>query len=236
MLNTKRREIQMVEMYVERVHSEHVVLNIGGDIGALIIYTREELRETQIDVSPPGIDTHEIHNVVHERRLNGRPVYAAVFPALAAGVYKTWTNPTHEFAIAGGQITELDWRNSTVEVLTPFPGFSCRRASATAKKATCGTLPDFLPPRYRNGKVVSAAPMGAASLRYTDDGQVAWNEIWTDFCDLALAGGPPHRGTLLEPVPPGEVKASLEAYERVVAEIERASNWSQGYQPCTARI
>ena len=58
-------------------------------------------------------------------------------------------------------------------------------------------------------------------MRYTDDGQVAWNDMWTDFCDLALAGGPSHRDSFLEPVTPDEVKAAQEAYERVVAEIER---------------
>jgi sirohydrochlorin cobaltochelatase len=26
---------------------------------------------------------------------------------------------------------------------------------------------------------------------------VAWDEMWGSFCDLAMAGGPPHRGTLL---------------------------------------
>ena len=79
----------------------------------------------------------------------------------------------------------------------------------------------ILPPRYRNGRVVSVAPMGTAPMRYAGDGQVAWDEMWTDFCDLALAGGPPHRDTLLEPVPPDEVKADLQNYERVVSEIER---------------
>ena len=79
----------------------------------------------------------------------------------------------------------------------------------------------MLPPRYRNGKSVSAAPMGTAPMRYGDDGQVAWNEMWTDFCDLALAGGPPHRGTLLEPASPEQVRADQASYTRVVAEIER---------------
>ena len=63
--------------------------------------------------------------------------------------------------------------------------------------------------------------MGTAPMRYTEKGQVAWDEMWTDFCDLALAGGPPHRDTLLEPVPPDEVKADMESYERVLSEIER---------------
>jgi hypothetical protein len=213
--------MQMAERYVERTYSENIVLNIGGDIGALIIYTREDLNERQIDVGPTGNDARKIHNVVRERRINGRPVFAAVFPSLPAGEYKTWTDPAAGFTIAGGEVAEVDWRDIQVEVHIPFIGLLRRRDSGAAERAICETLPDFLPPRYRNGKVVSAAPMGAASLCYTDDGQVAWNEIWTDFCDLALAGGPPHRGTLLEPVAPDQAKASQEAYERVVAEIER---------------
>jgi sirohydrochlorin cobaltochelatase len=78
----------------------------------------------------------------------------------------------------------------------------------------------ILPARYQ-GKAVSAAPMGAAPLRYTADGQVAWDQLWTDFCDLALAGGPPHRATLLEPVDPDNVQADPAAYANVIAEIER---------------
>lgn len=81
--------------------------------------------------------------------------------------------------------------------------------------------PDLLPPRYQDGQPVSAAPMGAAPLRFDLDGNVAWDQIWTDFCDLALAGGPSHRGTLLEPVTPEAVRADLAGYERVLAELER---------------
>lgn len=79
---------------------------------------------------------------------------------------------------------------------------------------------NFLPPRYQQ-LTPSAAPMGAAELAFGDDGQVAWNEIWTDFCDLALAGGPPHRGSLLEPVDPAKVAADPEGYERTITELER---------------
>ena len=42
-------------------------------------------------------------------------------------------------------------------------------------------MANILPPRYQNN-TPSAAPMGAASLKFADDGSVAWNEIWTDFC------------------------------------------------------
>lgn len=80
---------------------------------------------------------------------------------------------------------------------------------------------DLLPPRYQGGVTVSAAPMGAADLIFDADGQVAWDDIWTGFCDLALAGGPPHRGTLLEPVMPDAVSADPERYAAVLAEIAR---------------
>jgi cation diffusion facilitator family transporter len=80
----------------------------------------------------------------------------------------------------------------------------------------------FLPPRYQDpGLEVSAAPMGAAALEYDDDGNVAWDDMWTGYCELALAGGPPHRGRLLEPVSPDEIAKKPEQYERVVQEIER---------------
>lgn len=85
----------------------------------------------------------------------------------------------------------------------------------------------LLPPRYQDGTPVSAAPMAAAPLQRDADGQVAWDRIWggddpaNPFCDLALAGGAPHRGTLLEPVAPADVAADPEAYRQVLAELTR---------------
>jgi len=221
----------MVERYVERIHTEYAVLDIGQDIGALVIYTREELRGKQIDVSPKGNNWHKVHTDVLERRVNGHPVFAALFLELPAGDYTILSTPTSEVTIFRGQVTEVDWRdqhvtpgahrrNHGISQGTPSssPSFT---SSPMQKRDKPKSILDFLPPRYRNGRAVCAAPMGAAPLRYTDDGQVAWNEIWTDFCDLALAGGPPHRDSLLEPVAPDEVKASQDAYKLVVAEIER---------------
>jgi sirohydrochlorin cobaltochelatase len=79
----------------------------------------------------------------------------------------------------------------------------------------------LLPARYQGGNTPSAAPMSAADLKFDADGQVAWDEIWEGFCDLALAGGPSHRGELLEPVSPEAVAANPAGYEAVLAEIER---------------
>ena len=90
-------------------------------------------------------------------------------------------------------------------------------------------LIDMLPARYQN-QVPSAAPMGAAGLKYDTDGKAAWGEIWTDFCDLALAGGPPHRGTLLEPGDPQKIEANPEAYETVLQELERGFSMVTGLE------
>ena len=77
----------------------------------------------------------------------------------------------------------------------------------------------ILPAQYQECyEEVQPVSMGTAGLKYGPDGKVAWNEIWGSFCDLAMAGGPPHKGTLLEP---GNPEEDLEKYREVVAEICR---------------
>lgn len=39
-----------------------------------------------------------------------------------------------------------------------------------------------------------AAPMAAAPFVWRQDGRPDWRAMWTSFCELALFGGPPHRG------------------------------------------
>jgi hypothetical protein len=40
----------------------------------------------------------------------------------------------------------------------------------------------------------AAAPMAAAPFVWRQDGRPDWGSMWTSFCELALYGGPPHRG------------------------------------------
>jgi hypothetical protein len=208
---------------IERVRTQPIVLDIGDDIGALIVYAGHELHGREIEVSPKGNAARRTHTEVLERTVAGRTVWAAVFPALAAGAYSLWRDvlTDDDVTIVGGTVAEVDWR-----ALTDASAFRLARPdrlpNGTPQAAPLPPVPfDVLPPRYQQGKTVSAAPMGSAPLRYTDDGQVAWDQMWTAFCDLALAGGPRHRDTLLEPATPEEVRAAPDAYERVVAEIER---------------
>ncbi len=78
----------------------------------------------------------------------------------------------------------------------------------------------LLPPQYQLGfDSVNLSSMGSAVLNFASDGRVAWGEIWTSFCDLALAGGPPHRGSLLEP--PVDAFAEQEQCQEVIDEIAR---------------
>jgi sirohydrochlorin cobaltochelatase len=80
----------------------------------------------------------------------------------------------------------------------------------------------ILPATYRDCyEDVQPVSMGSAGLKYTPDGQVAWNEIWTTFCDLAMAGGPPHKGKLLEPATPAAIEADPSRHQAVLAEICR---------------
>jgi sirohydrochlorin cobaltochelatase len=86
----------------------------------------------------------------------------------------------------------------------------------------------ILPPRYKGRtNEVSAAPMAAADLVFDDDGDVAWDQIFgvddpnNPFCELALAGGPSHRGELLEPPLAAACEIEPGKYAAVLAEIER---------------
>lgn len=83
-------------------------------------------------------------------------------------------------------------------------------------------IDEMLPSEYR-GRTDEVSPqsMGTASLKLDGQGRVAWDEIWTSFCDLAMAGGPPHRGKLLEAVTRDDVEVDLTKYEAVVHEICR---------------
>ena len=102
----------MAEQHIDRVHPESVVLDIGQDIGALVIYTDAELRGREIEVSLRGI-AKRVHVEVLERRIKDQPVFAAVFPGLRAGDYNIWENPPNSsgtVTIVGGQVATVDWR------------------------------------------------------------------------------------------------------------------------------
>jgi sirohydrochlorin cobaltochelatase len=79
-------------------------------------------------------------------------------------------------------------------------------------------LPEQYQDRYEDVQPIS---MGSAGLKYSKNGTVAWNNIWNSFCDLAMAGGPPHKGVFLEPGTSAENELHSDRYQEVVDEICR---------------
>jgi sirohydrochlorin cobaltochelatase len=80
----------------------------------------------------------------------------------------------------------------------------------------------ILPALYSDSyEDVLPGSMGSAGLKYDLDGHVAWDQIWGSFCDLAMAGGPPHRGSLLQPGTAEEIEHNRERYDHVSKEIRR---------------
>ncbi len=80
----------------------------------------------------------------------------------------------------------------------------------------------LLPEQYQEAyESVQPVSMGTAGLKFAPDGTVAWDEIWQSFCDLAMAGGPSHKGALLAPGDPSAITGNQAAYDAVADEICR---------------
>ena len=83
-------------------------------------------------------------------------------------------------------------------------------------------LKTLLPAEYHESyESMQPKPMGSAGMRYQMDGRVAWDAMWGGFCDLAMAGGPPHKGKLLEAGTEAAINADFDRYDEVVEEICR---------------
>ncbi|MGH2464135.1 MAG: hypothetical protein ACRDGI_01625 [Candidatus Limnocylindrales bacterium] len=116
---------------------EDAVLDIGGDVGALILYTDADYDGREIEISlvdaSPERDMHDhaaghdhahahehehehgrrTHTAIHQRRAGGQTTYAGIYPELTAGTYRLWTDdPTlpDRVTIVGGEVAEVDWR------------------------------------------------------------------------------------------------------------------------------
>ena len=100
------------EQYSDRKHPEFVVLEIGDELGALIIHTTAEMHGVEIEISPSYADHQRSHKEVLERSVSGRPAFTAVFDGLSQGRYTLWTDGVarvRNVAVSGGEIAELRW-------------------------------------------------------------------------------------------------------------------------------
>jgi hypothetical protein len=100
------------EDYAGRRHSEAVVLDIGEDVGALIVHTDAGMLGVEVELSATGQDDGRSHKDVLEREVNGRPAYTAVFDKIREGSYTLWVDGVaraRNVAITGSSVAELDW-------------------------------------------------------------------------------------------------------------------------------
>ncbi|MBV9324898.1 MAG: phospholipase [Chloroflexi bacterium] len=95
--------------YWTRRHTESVVLDIGDDVGALILYTSADHHTHEIEVSLLDAegDARRVHSAVLERSLNGHTFYAATYPELPAGEYQVWCEGSPRVSVAAGAVAEL---------------------------------------------------------------------------------------------------------------------------------
>jgi hypothetical protein len=102
----------MHENHSGRPHPEYVVLEIGEDLGALIVYTDSSLHGTEIEISPAGADDLRSHKDVLERSRANRPAFTAVFDQLPEGTYTLWVDGVARargVSVSAAAIAELDW-------------------------------------------------------------------------------------------------------------------------------
>jgi hypothetical protein len=90
-----------------------VVMDVGGDIGALVLYTPADMDGREIEISrddEPG--ARRTHSQVRARHMPGVTRYAAVYPGLVAGSYTIWDyadRPAASMVITGGEVASRRW-------------------------------------------------------------------------------------------------------------------------------
>jgi hypothetical protein len=83
-----------------------VVLDIGGDVGALVLQVSADLDRREIDLHPDNAGQPNTHSAVRERRLAVGSSFAAVYQSLLAGTY-TVVGSEQRITIVGGEVTEV---------------------------------------------------------------------------------------------------------------------------------
>jgi hypothetical protein len=97
---------------LDRSGEATVVLDIGGNIGALVLHTPDELAGREIDIFRAGEERPAMHSAVRARELPGGSVHAAVYPVVPEGEYvipAVGTLPSLPVTIRGGDVTEVSW-------------------------------------------------------------------------------------------------------------------------------
>jgi hypothetical protein len=93
-------------------HPEPVVLDIGGDLGALIVHTDAGMIGVEVEISATGHDDERSHKDVLQREIECRPAYTAVFDKVPTGSYTLWVGDVareRDVVVVAGAVAQLDW-------------------------------------------------------------------------------------------------------------------------------
>lgn len=99
-----------------------VVLDIGGDVGALVVTMPAELAGSEVEIGPRGDGgraagrrghEHRPHVAVVARPVAGGLVHSLVFGELVEGDYELYRRPDGPVeltaSVVGGRVTEAAW-------------------------------------------------------------------------------------------------------------------------------
>jgi hypothetical protein len=89
---------------------DDLILDIGQDIGALIIRASIDRDQAEVEISPVGGEQPRTHNIVRRREAPSGAVYAAVFPSVPVGDYVVWRDaatPAGTVTVLGGRVTSF---------------------------------------------------------------------------------------------------------------------------------
>ena len=104
-----------------------VVLDIGGDKGAAVIFTSGDLAGREIEIRPAGRSWDGTHTAIRLRDLRDSVAHAGVFGSLNAGSYQlrirgsdpvgpgsesgpgSGPGPVVDLLVVGGEVAQLEW-------------------------------------------------------------------------------------------------------------------------------
>ncbi len=82
--------------------------DVGGEEGALILFTSPTLIGTHIELIPVGMNEAQVKGAVCERDLPQGVSFAAVYPRLRQGIYSI-EGSEQRVTITSGHVTTLDY-------------------------------------------------------------------------------------------------------------------------------
>jgi hypothetical protein len=89
------------------------LLDIGGDVGALVVYLPAPPPSGELEACPAGQPAARFHTGVHLRDTGVGPAHVALFPEVVEGSYDLLDeagSPLARIDVAGGRVSELDLR------------------------------------------------------------------------------------------------------------------------------